>query len=101
MIVPTPLTHAAYSLPIPSNVLSISGKVEHVAESQSSDSKYQFTERSYGSFERKLAVPPSLKESEISAKLEDGLLKVSRNVLRLGMLLAVADEGTQIGRAHV
>ncbi|KAL8286349.1 hypothetical protein RQP46_004366 [Phenoliferia psychrophenolica] len=59
------------------NVLSISGKVEHVSESQGEDAKYKFSERSYGSFERKLAVPPSLKESDISAKLEDGLLKVS------------------------
>ncbi|KAL8286837.1 hypothetical protein RQP46_003843 [Phenoliferia psychrophenolica] len=59
------------------NVLTISGKVEHVSESQGEDAKYKFTERSYGSFERKLAVPPSLKQSDISAKLEDGLLKVS------------------------
>ncbi|KAK4704337.1 HSP20 family protein, partial [Phenoliferia sp. Uapishka_3] len=59
------------------NVLSIAGKVSHVSESEGEGSSFKFSERSYGSFERKLAVPPSLKESEISAKLEDGLLKVT------------------------
>ena len=60
-----------------SNVLTISGNTSHVTESQSDDSSYKIQERSYGSFARSIAVPPGLKESEIKATLEEGLLKVT------------------------
>lgn len=60
-----------------SNLLSISGKTEHVKESQSEGSQYKSCERYYGSFSRTIAVPPGLKETEIKASMEDGLLKVT------------------------
>lgn len=44
------------------NILSISGKFEHSSESASEGAEFKWSERSYGSFERKLAVPPNLKE---------------------------------------
>ena len=60
-----------------SNVLTISGNTSHVKESQGEGSSYKIQERSYGSFARSIAVPPGLKESEIKATLEEGLLKVT------------------------
>lgn len=37
---------------------------------------FAVTERSFGSFSRSIPVSPGLKESEIQAKMEDGLLKI-------------------------
>lgn len=51
---------------------------ERKQESVQEDKKVKRIERSYGSFERRFRLPPSVKEEDIKAKLSNGVLNVRR-----------------------
>ncbi len=59
------------------NILSITGT--HKIENESEDSKlnYKRKEFSFGSFQRSFALPENIDENKISAKYENGVLKIS------------------------
>ncbi len=56
------------------NVLTIKG--EKNAEKEQKDKNYRLVERSYGSFERSLALPDGVDADAIKASIDKGVLKV-------------------------
>jgi HSP20 family protein len=56
------------------NLLTIRG--EKKAEKEEKDKNYRLIERSYGSFERAVALPPGVDASKVKAKMTKGVLKV-------------------------
>ena len=54
--------------------LTISG--ERKQENETKDAKYHRIERSYGAYYRSFTLPEKIKESEISAEFENGMLKI-------------------------
>lgn len=55
-------------------VLTIKG--EKKAEKEEKDKNYHRIERSYGSFQRSLALPPTVNEDAIEASFKNGVLKI-------------------------
>ena len=55
--------------------LTLSGKTERSAEHE--DGNVRYSERSFGSWSRTLRVPSTLKQEEIKAQHENGLLTVT------------------------
>lgn len=68
------LTESDLSLEIKDDVLTIKGKKEESSESK--DKHYYRVERSYGSFQRTLALPDDANADEIKANLDKGVLKL-------------------------
>lgn len=60
---------------INNDVLTIRG--EKKAEKEEKNQTYRLIERSYGSFERSLALPPGIDADAIKAKMDKGVLKVT------------------------
>ncbi len=56
------------------NMLTLRG--EKKQHSESKDSNYHRTERSYGSFQRSFTLPGSVKNDRIEASFKDGILEV-------------------------
>ncbi|HET9717413.1 MAG TPA: Hsp20/alpha crystallin family protein [Pseudolabrys sp.] len=56
------------------NLLTIRG--EKKAEKEQKDKNYRLVERSYGSFERTLELPPGVNPESIKANISKGVLKV-------------------------
>jgi len=57
------------------DVLTIRG--EKKAEKEEKSKSYRLIERSYGSFERSLALPPGIDAGAIKAKMDKGILKIT------------------------
>lgn len=62
------------NITIEDNVLTISGEVHEEAERK--ERNYHRIERRFGSFERRVALPTSVKADAINASLTDGVLHV-------------------------
>jgi len=60
---------------ISNDVLTIRG--EKRAEKEEKNKSYRLFERSYGSFERALALPPGIDAGAIKAKMDKGVLKIT------------------------
>lgn len=58
-----------------SDILTISGTIPHVKDIKE-DATHLVTERRYGQFQRAITVPHGLKEDEIKAHMDHGLLKL-------------------------
>lgn len=56
-------------------ILTISGKKQE--EKKEEKDKYHWEERSFGSFSRSMRVPKGITDSDIKAKLENGVLEVT------------------------
>lgn len=52
-------------------------KGEKNEERDEEEKGYSFSERSYGSFERRIELPPSADHEKIKAKAKDGVLKIT------------------------
>ena len=61
-------------LSLDNNTLTISG--EKKEEKETKDDNYHCTERVFGSFRRTLSLPDCIKKDKVSAKYEDGILRV-------------------------
>lgn len=57
------------------NVLTIRG--EKKAETERKEQDYRISERSYGAFQRSLALPPGVDAEKITATLDKGVLKLT------------------------
>lgn len=57
------------------NVLTIKG--ERKSESEQKEKEYRRLERSYGSFRRSVQVPGGFRHDNVSAKFEDGVLRIT------------------------
>jgi len=57
------------------NILTIRG--EKKAEKEEKNKTYRLVERSYGSFERSLALPPGIDADAIKASMNKGVLKIT------------------------
>ena len=68
------LTESDLELEIKEDVLTIKGQKEESSESK--DKHYYRMERSYGSFQRTLALPDDANADEIRANLDKGVLKL-------------------------
>jgi len=62
-------------LSLANGVLTIRG--EKKAEKEEKDKNYRLVERSYGSFERSIALPEGVKAEDVKATIDKGVLKVS------------------------
>jgi HSP20 family protein len=60
---------------VANDILTIRG--EKRAEKEEKKKSYRLIERSYGSFERSLALPPGLNADAVKAKMSKGVLKVT------------------------
>lgn len=60
---------------IANDILSIRG--EKKAEKEEKGKNYRLYERSHGSFERALALPPGIKPDDITASMSKGVLKIT------------------------
>lgn len=60
---------------IANDILSIRG--EKKAEKEEKGKNYRLYERSHGSFERALALPPGIKSDDIKASMSKGVLKIT------------------------
>ena len=58
-------------------VLSISGERKHESEEEDSDKKFHRIERSYGKYVRSFRLPTEVDADNVSAKFENGVLKVT------------------------
>lgn len=56
-------------------ILTVKG--EKKAEREETKKNYYVSERSYGSFERSVRLPPSIDEGKISAQFDKGVLKIT------------------------
>ena len=63
-------------LEIEKNILKVSGKVESEKEEKGADNKVLRREFSLSSFSRNFVLPDSIDVENISAKQEDGILKI-------------------------
>jgi HSP20 family protein len=68
------LTESDLSLEVKEDVLTIKGQKEESSETK--DKHYYRVERSYGSFQRTLALPDDADADEIKANLDKGVLKL-------------------------
>lgn len=68
------LTESDLSLEVVRDVLTIKGQKEEKSEDK--DKHYYRMERSYGAFQRTLALPDDANADEIKAKLDKGVLKL-------------------------
>lgn len=59
------------------DTLTISGKHEEEKKEEDKEKKYHRVERRSGSFQRSVALPCSVKESEVAAEYRDGVLTVT------------------------
>lgn len=64
-----------FNIEIHDGVMSISSETKE--ESTSEERNYSKREFNYSSFERRFTLPDNIKEEQVSAKYEDGILKVS------------------------
>ncbi|MGH9860007.1 MAG: Hsp20/alpha crystallin family protein [Candidatus Acidiferrales bacterium] len=62
-------------LNVEGNTLVISG--EHKTNEEKKEADYQFSEFSYGRFERTLELPPSIEPDKLNAEYKDGVLEIS------------------------
>lgn len=60
---------------IANDILTIRG--EKKAEKEEKDKNYRLVERSYGAFERSLALPPGVNADAVKASMSKGVLKVT------------------------
>jgi HSP20 family protein len=60
---------------VANDVLTIRG--EKKSETEEKNKSYRLVERSYGSFERSLALPPGLSADAIKANMSKGVLKIT------------------------
>lgn len=60
---------------IANDILTIRG--EKKAEKEEKTKTYRLVERSYGSFERSLALPPGINADAIKASMSKGVLKIA------------------------
>lgn len=64
------------SIEIENNVLSISGEKTEERTEGDEERRYHVWERSYGSFQRSFTLPRTVKADEITARFENGVLKI-------------------------
>ncbi|PFH49083.1 hypothetical protein AMATHDRAFT_49007 [Amanita thiersii Skay4041] len=69
------LTKENVTLEVHNNRLTISGETESSAERE--DSGYVMRERKYGKFSRTINLPQGVKDNEIKASMENGILTVT------------------------
>jgi HSP20 family protein len=62
-------------LSLADNILTIRG--EKRAEREEKDDKFAFTERSYGTFSRSIELPAHVDPSQVKAKMNKGVLKIT------------------------
>ncbi len=65
-----------FSIELDNNMLKISAQKEE-EKSKEEDDEYSFKEYSFNSFSRTFKLPENVKETDIQAKYEDGVLKVT------------------------
>ena len=70
------LTESDLSLEVKDDVLTIKGQKEERSEDKDKDKHYYRVERSYGSFQRTLALPDDAIGEEIKANLDKGVLRL-------------------------
>jgi HSP20 family protein len=70
------LTESDLSLEVKDDVLTIKGHKEERTEDKDKDKHYYRVERSYGSFQRTLALPDDAIGDEIKANLDNGVLRL-------------------------
>ena len=70
------LTKEHLSITMENNVLTISGERRFERDAENSDS-YHRVERSYGSFSRSFTLPSRVKNDEVQASFQDGVLTVT------------------------
>ena len=70
------LTESDLSLELKDDVLLIKGEKEERSEDRDKDKHYYRVERSYGSFQRTLALPDDAIGDEIKANLDKGVLRL-------------------------
>jgi HSP20 family protein len=63
------------SVEVKDGVITVSG--ERKREETKKEGSYTYRERSFGSFSRSFRLPENVKESEVSAKMNDGILEVN------------------------
>jgi HSP20 family protein len=63
------------SIDLKDNVLTISG--DHQEEKKEENEKWHKTERSFGSFKRSISVQPGLKDTDIKASYQNGVLELT------------------------
>ena len=61
---------------IDNGVISISGERKTESEKKDKKKKYHRIERSYGSYQRSFRLPENVKEDEVQAEFNDGVLRV-------------------------
>jgi HSP20 family protein len=64
------------NLTVENNVLTISGEKKQEFEEGKEDGDYHLIERCYGKFERSFTLPRSVDPENITARFDDGVLKV-------------------------
>jgi len=64
-------------LSVENGYLTLSGERRHESEDKDSKKKYHRIERSYGSYQRRFALPENVDANKISANFEDGVLEVT------------------------
>jgi HSP20 family protein len=69
------LTKDDLSIDLDGNTLTVSGKFQRAKEVKDAD--YYRRERVYGDFSRSFTLPADIKEKDIEAKFENGILKVT------------------------
>ena len=67
----------AFQVNVEEDVLTISAETESETQSGGEESGFHRREFSYSSFERRFQLPPNVKDDEISASYEDGILKLT------------------------
>ncbi len=70
------LSRDDFSIELENNMLKISAQKEE-EKSKKTEDEYSFKEYSFNSFSRTFNLPENVKESEIKAKYENGILKVT------------------------
>lgn len=65
------------SIELEDGVLTISGERKH--ESEEKNAKYHLVESRYGKFSRSFTLPRNVDRDSISAKMSDGILKITIN----------------------
>jgi len=70
------MSEDAVSIEIENNVLTLSGEKSEERTEGDEERRYHVWERSYGSFRRSFTLPRTVKADEITARFENGVLKV-------------------------
>ena len=69
------MTRDQVEITVDDGILTIKG--EKKAETERTDGEYRISERTYGAFERSIALPSNVDAEKLAATLKDGVLKLT------------------------